>query len=72
MAILRLFTMLSILLFSGLALAQRWIPYASVEDGFRMMAPGEFEIEEVDFESEYGIIIPRVSTATKTIPVGLR
>ena len=58
MAILRLFTMLSILLFSGSALAQRWIPYTSVEDGFRMMAPGEFEIEEIDFESEYGIFVP--------------
>lgn len=23
-----------------------------------MMAPGEFEIEDVNFETEYGIIIP--------------
>ena len=58
MAILRLFTMISILLFSGSVLAQRWVPFTSTEDGFRMMAPGEFEIEEIDFETEYGIIVP--------------
>ncbi|MDG2087606.1 MAG: hypothetical protein P8J68_02590 [Arenicellaceae bacterium] len=58
MAILRLFTMISILLFSGSVFAQRWVPFASTEDGFRMMAPGEFEIEEIDFETEYGIIVP--------------
>jgi hypothetical protein len=58
MAITRLLTMISILAFSGSAVAQRWIPYSSIEDGFRLMAPGEFEIEERDFESEYGIVIP--------------
>jgi hypothetical protein len=46
------------LMLSGSVLAQRWVPFASAEDGFRMMAPSEFEIEDVDFETEYGIIIP--------------
>ncbi len=58
MAILRMFMLISALLFSGSVLAQRWVPFSSVEDGFRMMAPGEFEIEEIDFETEYGIIVP--------------
>ena len=58
MTILRLFTMILILTFSGSVLAQRWVQFASVEDGFRMMAPGDFEIEDVDFETEYGIIVP--------------
>ena len=58
MTILRLFTMILILMFSGSVLAQRWVQFASVEDGFRMMAPGDFEIENVDFETEYGIIVP--------------
>lgn len=58
MDIFRLFTMISILLFSGSALAQRWVPFSSPEDGFRMMAPGEFEVDDIDFESEYGIIVP--------------
>ena len=58
MTILRLFTMILILMFSGSVLAQRWVQFASVEDGFRMMAPGDFEIEDVDFETEYGIIVP--------------
>ncbi len=54
----RSIVLLSILLLSGTATAQRWVPYSSSEDGFQMMAPGEFDIEVVDFESEYGIIVP--------------
>ena len=55
---LRYTLMLSILLVSGSALAQRWVQFTSDEDAFRMMAPGEFDIQVVDFESEYGIIVP--------------
>ncbi len=58
MTILRLFIMILILMFNGSVLAQRWVQFASAEDGFRMMAPGDFEIEDVDFETEYGIIVP--------------
>ena len=47
-----------LMLVAASASAQRWQQYVSDEDDFRMMAPGEFEIEVIDFESEYGIIIP--------------
>jgi hypothetical protein len=58
MRVLQLILIASILSFPNLLLAQRWMQFASAEDGFRMMAPGEFEIEEVDYESEYGIVVP--------------
>lgn len=58
MPFLRLIILASILSFCGSAVAQRWIPYASATDGFRIMAPGEFAIEEIDFETEYGIVVP--------------
>ena len=58
MPILRLITLASILWFCGSAVAQKWRPYASATDGFRIMAPGEFAIEEIDFETEYGIVVP--------------
>ena len=54
----RLIILGSILWFCGPVAAQRWIPYASATDGFRLMAPGEFAIEEIDFETEYGIVVP--------------
>jgi len=40
------------------AVAQRWISYESPTDGFRIAAPGEFVIDEFDFETEYGIVVP--------------
>ena len=58
MPFLRLTILTSILWFCESAVAQRWIPYASATDGFRIMAPGEFAIEEIDFETEYGIVVP--------------
>lgn len=58
MPFLRLIILASILWFCESAVAQRWIPYASATDGFRLMAPGEFAIEEIDFETEYGIVVP--------------
>ncbi len=58
MRFLRLIILASALWFCGSAVAQRWIPYASATDGFRIMAPGEFSIEEIDFETEYGILVP--------------
>ena len=58
MLLLRLISTLSLLLLCGTAAAQRWIPYSSVADGFRLMAPGEFEIDEIDYLSEYGIVVP--------------
>lgn len=55
---LRLAAMVSILSFSHATFAQRWVQISIIEDGFRIMAPGEFEIEEIDFETEYGIVVP--------------
>ncbi len=54
----RLIVAFGLLLVATSASAQRWQQYVSEEDAFRMMAPGEFEIEVIDFESEYGIIVP--------------
>ncbi len=58
MTFLRLIMLASILWFCESAVAQRWIQYANATDGFRIMAPGEFAIEEIDFETEYGIVVP--------------
>jgi len=46
------------LLFSGPALAQGWIEYSSTTDGFRIQTPGAFEVEEIDYPSEYGVVFP--------------
>lgn len=58
MPFLRLVIAASILCFCESAIAQRWASYASSTDGFRIMSPGEFAIEEIDFETEYGIVVP--------------
>ena len=56
---LRLTTTISILFLVNPAFAQRWAEFTSEEDRFRMMAPGgEFDIEVIDFETEYGIVVP--------------
>ncbi len=60
----RLIFLSSLLVFSGSALAQRWAQFTGEDGDFRIMAPGGmFDIETVDFETEYGIIVPaRVHT----------
>ena len=59
MFVLRLISLMALLAFSGSAFAQRWAPYTSEEGEFRIMAPGgQFEVETVDFETEYGIVVP--------------
>jgi len=65
MHVLRLILLASIMLFSASTLAQRWAPYTSEDGDFRIMAPGgSFDIEYVDWESEYGIVVPaKVHTA---------
>jgi len=65
MHVLRLTLLASIMLFSASTLAQRWAPYTSEDGDFRIMAPGgSFDIEYVDWESEYGIVVPaKVHTA---------
>ena len=37
---------------------QRWFQYASPADYFRIHTPGDFEIEEVEYFSEYGAVFP--------------
>jgi hypothetical protein len=59
MPVLRLISIVSIMLISNTALAQRFAPFESMEDRFRILAPaGEFDIDTIDFESEYGIVVP--------------
>jgi hypothetical protein len=58
MKIRRMLTVLLGLMICGSVYAQRWTQYASTEDGFRLMAPGEFEIEDTEIVSEYGIVVP--------------
>ena len=59
MLALRLISLTTILIFSSSAFAQRWAPYTSEDGEYRIMAPGgQFEIETVDFDTEYGIVVP--------------
>lgn len=59
MPVLRLISIVSIMLVSSTALAQRFAPFESMEDRFRILAPGgELDIDTIDFESEYGIVVP--------------
>jgi len=59
MDVLRLISMATIMLISSSALAQRFAPFVSEQDRFQILAPGgTFDIETIDFESEYGIVVP--------------
>ncbi len=59
MFVLRLISLTTLLIFSSSAFAQRWAPFTSEDAVFRIMVPGgEFDIETVDFETEYGIVVP--------------
>ena len=55
---MRFIVLVSGLLLCGPVPAQGWIEFASATDGFRIQTPGEFEIEEVDYLSEYGVVFP--------------
>ena len=58
MSILRLAAVASMLICTDVALAQRWQPLVSAEDGFQMMVPGDMDVETIEYESEYGIVVP--------------
>ena len=58
MSIARLVAIAVILVCADAAYAQRWRPLASAEDGFQMMVPGEMQVETIQYESEYGIVVP--------------
>jgi hypothetical protein len=55
---LRWISLLSIGLFLQVASAQGWHEYTSTADRFRILAPGEFEVREIDYPSEYGAVFP--------------
>ena len=38
--------------------AQNWFQYTSEQDRFRIYTPGEFQVEEIDFASEYRATFP--------------
>ena len=40
------------------AFAQAWFQYSSSLDSFRIHTPGDFEIEEIEYSSEYGAVLP--------------
>ena len=43
---------------AGLSQAQGWRQYASAADNFQIHAPGEFEVTDIDYPSEYGAVFP--------------
>lgn len=54
----RIMVIASIIMCSGPALSQAWIDYYSSTDDFRIHTPGEFEVAETTFPSEYGVVLP--------------
>ena len=52
------FLALSVALCFGSAGAQGWQQYTSTVDRFRIHTPGEFQIEDTSFASEYGATFP--------------
>ena len=67
MAALRLIALSICLLASSSVFAQRWAQFSSDEDAFRLMAPSGFggTVEDVDYESEYEIVVPARIYSTK-------
>ena len=55
---LRLMVAVSLAVSAAPALGQAWIDYRSTVDDFRIHTPGEFEIEEITYPSEYGVALP--------------
>ena len=58
MRFLRLLTVLSTLAFAGTAFPQGWASYSSMVDHFRIHTPGEFEVSDIMYPSEYGAEFP--------------
>jgi len=46
------------LLYMQATFAQGWMQYVSSQDAFRIQAPGEFEIQDTTYASEYGAVFP--------------
>lgn len=45
-------------LVTGPAVAQNWLQYTSEEDRFRIYTPGDFQVENISYASEYGATFP--------------
>jgi len=58
MLIRRFILSASALSFSWLSFAQDWTEFVSMEDRFRMFGPGQPEVEEISYPSEYGVEYP--------------
>ena len=58
MRFLRLLTVLSALFFAGTTFAQGWTQHISMVDHFRIHTPGEFEVTDIIYPSEYGAEFP--------------
>ncbi len=54
----RTMVIVSTIMCSGPAFSQAWIDYYSSTDDFRIHTPGEFEITEIAYSSEYGVELP--------------
>ncbi len=58
MRFFQLIAAVSVLLSSGPSLAQGWAQYSNTTDQFRIYTPGEFEVQDISYPSEYGAIFP--------------
>jgi hypothetical protein len=59
MRFLKIFVATAFVLGAGPALAQNWAKFSSELDSFEIFVPGgEFEIEDTNFDSEYGAVMP--------------
>jgi hypothetical protein len=58
MRCLRWIALLSVGLVLPVAFAQGSHAYTSTVDRFRILAPGEYAIVEIDYPSEYGVVFP--------------
>ncbi len=54
----RAISAVSILLTSGFCHAQDWGQYTSMADRFRILSPGEFAVQDIDYTSEYTAVFP--------------
>ena len=57
-----------VVLFTGSALAQDWTEYINREDGFRVDFPGQPNVQQTSWTSEYGYTLPaRVYSASRGV-----
>ena len=47
----------------AVASAQEWMEFVSATDGFRVNFPGQPRVQETTYRSEFGYMLPHVSSA---------